>query len=103
MTKNYQPGELVLAGNQTYIAIHPLRRGDCLGCDFKHHNGDFNECHAPDSVNCKDCVFKKHKPASIDYEEMDIDLQGCKHAIIIISTAIGALMAALATAIYYSI
>lgn len=106
MTKQFKPGELLLVGKQTYKATTPLKQGDCLGCDLKHHNGEHNECHSPEGAGCDNCIFKKYTPTNdIDkaYEMDDIDFKGCRTGIIILSSAIGALMAALATAIYYSI
>ena len=105
-TKHYQPGELLIVGKKTYKACTPLKQGDCLGCDLKHHNGEYNECHAPDNAGCRNCIFKKYTPPNdIDspYRLDDIDFKGCRNGIIIIASAIGAALAAIGTAIYYSI
>lgn len=53
---NAQTNEFKI-NNKTYIAVKPIKVGQCIGCDLLVKK----QCIAPDDLNCKLVILKEQK------------------------------------------
>lgn len=103
MSKQLKIGETFQHCNSMFIASRFRVQNRCTGCYFLFHNGQFNECHAPEHIGCEGIIIHKihikHRP--IEEIEKDYNIKGCRKSLILMASLAGSFIAALATATYY--